>query len=68
MYLLDFEEGSASSRELAKDVENFIAKGKYELLMEVKEEGENGQTTFISITGNLSEEALNKAIAAAMAE
>lgn len=88
MYLLDMQDNSQASEDLLKEVERLIAKGKFELLMEAKDEGERvriylmrnkniitdfvmlaqqgRETTFISITGNLSEEALNKAIAAAV--
>lgn len=90
MYLLDFDNNTDNNlkKSLSLDIENFINKGKYLLMMEAKEDGEtirmyvskkgniitefilfvNGQENccFISITGNLSEEALNKIVAKAM--
>lgn len=39
-YLLDMS-GSAQSAEMASDVEAMVRKGRYELLMEVKDDGDN---------------------------
>ena len=86
-YLID-SDNSSKNEDIKKDVEKMVKRGTYEMLMEVKDDGEvvhiytagtektvtsfvlisvdGGETTFISLDGQMPREQLEKLIASAV--